>query len=160
MTSEDEDRAYRRALGGFATGVAIVTVADAAGGFSAITINSFASVSLRPRLVLWSLGCASDRYEAFAAAPGFGINVLAAAQIDLARRFSQQNVASVEPDLVETWNAAPVLRAGLARLGCSIHERRVVGDHLMLIGAVERFSAEPGAGLLYFRGAYGQAAES
>jgi len=157
--SEEEDRAYRRALGAFATGVATVTVGDAAAGFSAITINSFTSVSLRPRLIVWCLGCDSDRYDAFARAETFGISVLSAAQIETARRYSQSNVVAIEAGAVEMLGEAPVLRTGLVRLGCRAHERRVVGDHLMLIGAVDAFRTEAGDGLLYFRGAFGKADE-
>lgn len=153
--SNEEDRAYRRALGGFATGVAIVTVGDVASGFSAITINSFASVSLTPRLVVWSLGCESDRYDAFARAQGFGISVLSAAQIDLAKRFSQQNVSAIEPGLIEMWERAPVFRAGASRLACRVAESRIVGDHLMLFGEVAAFASDDTAApLLYFRGGY------
>ncbi|GAD57972.1 NADH-FMN oxidoreductase [Brevundimonas abyssalis TAR-001] len=55
-----EPVAYRRALGGFATGVCVVT-ADTADGPLGITINSFTSVSLEPRLVLWCLDEGSQR---------------------------------------------------------------------------------------------------
>lgn len=154
MTTE-EDRAYRRALGGFATGVAIVTAGAAAAGYSAITINSFASVYLAPRLVVWSLGCESDRYDAFARAEGFGISVLSEAQVGLAQRFSQQNVSAIESGLLEHWDSAPVLRAAAARLACRLADSRIVGDHLMLFGEVTAFeSEERAAPLIYFRGAY------
>ena len=50
--TEFDVTAYRRALGGFATGVCVVTAHTPDGPFG-ITINSFTSVSLRPPLVLW-----------------------------------------------------------------------------------------------------------
>ncbi len=53
--------AYRRALGAFATGVCVVT-ADSGLGPLGITINSFTSVSLTPRLVLWCLDERSERW--------------------------------------------------------------------------------------------------
>ena len=59
--------AYRRALGAFATGVCVVT-ADSPDGPMGITVNSFTSVSLEPRLVLWCLDERSDRWPVFAAA--------------------------------------------------------------------------------------------
>ncbi|MBV8770590.1 MAG: flavin reductase, partial [Hyphomicrobiales bacterium] len=49
----DDQRAFRRALGQFATGVAIVT-ASAGDQLAGVTANSFTSVSLDPPLVLWS----------------------------------------------------------------------------------------------------------
>ena len=50
----EEASAYRRALGAFATGVCVVT-ADTPDGPMGITVNSFTSVSLKPRLVLWCI---------------------------------------------------------------------------------------------------------
>ena len=47
-------RELRDALGQWATGVAIVTTRDAEGDVG-LTCNSFASVSLDPALVLWSI---------------------------------------------------------------------------------------------------------
>mgnify|MGYP001811236889 FL=1 len=62
-------------------------------------------------------------------------------------------------DLVEMWGAAPVLRRGLARLSCRVDSRVTMGDHLVIVGAVERFHAADGVGLTYFRGRYGEALE-
>ena len=43
-----DPRAFRRALGNFATGVTVVTAADASGRKVGVTANSFNSVSLDP----------------------------------------------------------------------------------------------------------------
>ena len=43
---------FRRACARFATGVAIATVADAAGAPHGLTVSSFTSVSLHPPLIL------------------------------------------------------------------------------------------------------------
>ncbi|MEO0830622.1 MAG: flavin reductase, partial [Pseudomonadota bacterium] len=53
VTPGGQDRAYRAALGCFATGVTVITCETPEGPL-AITANSFASVSLDPPLVLWS----------------------------------------------------------------------------------------------------------
>ncbi|HCY54729.1 MAG TPA: flavin reductase, partial [Oceanicaulis sp.] len=76
-------RAFRDALGCYPTGVALVTVLEN-GRARALTINSFASVSLEPPLVLWSLDRGSLRYDQFSSAPRFAINVLGADQEALA----------------------------------------------------------------------------
>ncbi len=55
----------RNALGQFATGVAVVTVLPDAGEPLGVTVNSFASVSLEPPLVLWSLQKCSETFDAF-----------------------------------------------------------------------------------------------
>ncbi len=50
-----DPRDFRNALGAFATGVTIITAAGADGKPYGLTCNSFASVSLNPPLVLWSI---------------------------------------------------------------------------------------------------------
>ena len=60
---------FRNALGQFATGVCLVTVVDDAGDAHAVTVNSFASVSLDPPLILWSVQKDSDVYALYADAP-------------------------------------------------------------------------------------------
>ena len=54
MTDFDSSE-FRTALGDYATGVTIITALDAAGQPIGMTANSFASVSLDPALVLWSI---------------------------------------------------------------------------------------------------------
>ena len=56
---------FRTALGMFATGVTIVTARDADGQRVGLTANSFASVSLSPPLVLWSLSRRAGTVPAF-----------------------------------------------------------------------------------------------
>ena len=81
-------KAFRNALGQFATGVTIVTTNTDAGPLG-ITANSFASVSLEPPLVLWSPARASRRFAAFEAADHYAIHILAADQEPLCARFSR-----------------------------------------------------------------------
>lgn len=152
----EDSRAYRRALGSFATGVCLITAPDGDGA-AAITVNSFTSVSLKPRLILWCLDDRSDRYAAFATAAVFGVNVLSATQQTVSSRFAQPGVWQVEADALARLEGVPVLNAGLARLACRTHERITLGDHLVVVGEVLGFAADDGDGLTYFRGRYGEA---
>src|ERR1700754_4879198 len=72
-----DSRAFRQALGCFPTGIAVMTAAAAEASHMGITVNSFASVSLEPPLVLWCIDRRSRRYPAFAGAPGFTVSILA-----------------------------------------------------------------------------------
>lgn len=72
-------RAFRDALGRFATGVTVVTVLTDDGP-AGMTANSFASVSLDPPLVLWSPARSSSRFDLFANAAHYAIHVLDADQ--------------------------------------------------------------------------------
>src|SRR5262245_64848819 len=75
---------FRDALGTFATGVTIVTAMAADGTPYGVTCNSFASVSLSPPLVLWSLRMSSRGLNIFKNASHFTVNVLGASQTALA----------------------------------------------------------------------------
>ena len=96
-----DSRAFRDALGHFATGVAVVTTA-AEGGVLGLTINSFASVSLEPPLILWSLDKASDRYAGLMAASHFAVNMLGGEERELAQRLARKGHSSLESEGVRT----------------------------------------------------------
>lgn len=153
----DASLAYRRALGAFATGVCVMTVEGPEGPLG-ITANSFASVSLQPRLILWSIALSSERMPAFAAADRFAVHVLAADHAELADRFARGDCRLTAADAALEPGQAPRLSGVLAWLDCAVHARSEVGDHLAIIGRVDRFEAGDGAALTYFRGRYGQAA--
>src|SRR5438552_4239803 len=84
-----DPRDFRNALGTFATGVTIVTAMAADGKPYGVTCNSFASVSLNPPLVLWSLGMFSQGLTVFQNASHFAVNVLGESQQGLALRFAK-----------------------------------------------------------------------
>lgn len=151
-----ETTAYRRALGTFATGVCVVT-ADTAHGPLGITINSFTSVSLEPRLVLWCLDERSERWAAFAPVQRYAIHVLPADDEALARRFAS-GVCTLSPDeFTSDGDGAPRLPEALARFDCVTHARLQMGDHMVIVGRVDGFDAVQGDALTYFRGRYGLA---
>lgn len=155
MESEPE-RSFRRAMGAYATGVTVVSAARADGRMSGITVNSLTSVSLEPRLLLWCLGEASERYDVFAEAELWGVTVLGAEDERLALRFARAETETIAAAEAERLAGAPLLKAGLAHFACRTHERRVAGDHLIIIGEVLDFRAKPGAALSFYRGAYGR----
>lgn len=143
-------------MGAFATGVTVVTAARADGRMSGITVNSLTSVSLQPRLLLWCLGDQSERYDVFAEAGVWGVTVLGADEEKLALRFARAETEGVEAHEAETFGAAPVLRTGVAHFACRTHDRRVAGDHLIIIGEVIDFRVKAGPALTFFRGRYGR----
>jgi flavin reductase (DIM6/NTAB) family NADH-FMN oxidoreductase RutF len=158
--AHDLEMAYRRALGCFPTGVAIVT-AEASEGAWALTVNSFVSISLSPRLVMWSLDHGGDRYAGFAGAPAWGVSILRDDQVELSSRFAAHRALPAEEHEIEriasSPGGAPVLKECLARFDCRTRARHHVGDHLLIVGEVMAFEAHPGDALTYFRGRYGAA---
>src|SRR2546421_13114506 len=75
-----DPRDFRSALGTYATGVTIITAAAPDGKPYGLTSNSFASVSLNPPLVLWSLVVYSSSLTIFQNASHFTVYVLDPAQ--------------------------------------------------------------------------------
>ena len=157
-SSEFDAKAYRKALGGFATGVCVVTAHTAEGPLG-ITVNSFTSVSLDPPLVLWCMDVKSDRHDAFAGAERFAVHVLPVEDQAMSDRFAC-GVCTLSDDEFEVGDPAPPrLRNAVTRLDCTTHDRIVMGDHLVIVGRVAAFDTHPGDALTYFRGKYGQAVD-
>jgi flavin reductase (DIM6/NTAB) family NADH-FMN oxidoreductase RutF len=151
-----ETIAYRRALGAFATGVCVVT-ADSELGPIGITINSFTSVSLTPRLVLWCLDERSDRWPAFAEAERFAIHVLPVEDRDHAIRFARGVCTLSEGEYDRAGDGPPRLPEALSRFECVAHDRIQMGDHLIIVGRVEAYQTREGDALTFHRGRYGRA---
>lgn len=161
--AESEDQiteavAYRRALGGFATGVCVVT-ADTVDGSLGITINSFTSVSLEPRLVLWCLDERSQRRRAFADVERFSIHVLGADDRHMAARFARGNCVLSPDEFDRVEGGPPRLRGVLTRLDCRTRRSIGLGDHVAVVGEVEGFTAEEGDALVFYRGRFGRLSE-
>ncbi|KFI31655.1 flavin reductase [Haematobacter massiliensis] len=150
----DHERDFRDALGRFATGVTVVTTQTAAGPI-AITANSFAAVSLNPPLVLWSPARMSSRFDAFVAAERFAIHVLAAGQNDVARHFTKQGTDFTGVPLTESDTGIPLIEGCLARFECRQHAVHEGGDHVIIVGEVERAAYDDGKPLVFHAGHFG-----
>jgi flavin reductase (DIM6/NTAB) family NADH-FMN oxidoreductase RutF len=139
-------------MGRFATGVTVVTTVerDVVHG---MTANSFLSVSLRPPLVLVSLGrcrmnemlCRTERY---------GVSILGHDQEHLAAHFAAQKPSPVAPSF--TWeNGVPLLDGALAHVVCQVVDSHRAGDHVLWIGQVEHLHHREGEPLLFYTGRFG-----
>jgi flavin reductase (DIM6/NTAB) family NADH-FMN oxidoreductase RutF len=156
-SSAIDPRDFRNALGTYATGVTIIAASAADGKPYGLTCNSFASVSLNPPLVLWSLGMFSQGLSIFQNASHFTVNVLGASQQALASKFAKSagdKFAGVEwkPGL----GNAPVLANCIANFQCRAAGRYYGGDHVIFLGAVEAYAYNRQEPLLFARGDYGR----
>ncbi len=151
--SDFTERDLRDALGRFATGVTVVTTMTPDGPLG-MTVNSFASVSLEPPLVLWSPARRSSRFPAFEAASHFAVHVLCVAQRDLAVRFAGTGDDFSGLDLSAGAGHAPLLSGCAARLECRHAAGYDGGDHLIMVGEVLRFTEHDLPPLIYYRGRY------
>lgn len=153
----DKARSLRDAFGTYPTGVTLITLMDQ-GRALAMTVNSFASVSLDPALILWSVDRGGNRYQTFRDAPHFAVNILAADQQDLA------NACAAEPELDRTqaeWsageNGAPLISGTIARLECAHFAVHAAGDHDIILGQVTSFDRPREApALVFHRSGYGK----
>jgi flavin reductase (DIM6/NTAB) family NADH-FMN oxidoreductase RutF len=151
-----DPREFRDALGCFATGIAVATARAADGRPVGMTINSFASVSLDPPLVLWSIARTATGFAAFRDAGHFTINVLREEQRAVSVRFAGQADDRWEGIAVERWTTgAPVITGSLAVIECTTEAIHEGGDHLILVGRVLRLASDrSGRPLVYFAGRY------
>ncbi|WP_413719661.1 flavin reductase family protein [Silicimonas sp. MF1-12-2] len=150
----DTVRAFRDALGRFATGVTVVTCQSDLGPLG-ITANSFASLSLDPPLVLWSPARASRRFEAFANADHYAIHILSDAQQDLCRRFATQGHDFGGLAWTANDDGVPLFEGCLARFECTRHAIYEGGDHAIIVGHVTSAATNDGQPLLFAGGRYG-----
>lgn len=149
-------RELRDTLGQFATGVCLVTIPGRNGCPLALTINSFASVSLDPPLVLWSLQCDSDTYAEFSEAPEYAINILSDTQQDHSNRYAMKGGHVLDASHYTLGsNGAPLITNALGGFECSLDALHPGGDHVILVGRVTRFwRGSPGEPLVFFGGTY------
>jgi len=152
-----DPRDFRNALGTYATGVTIITAAGSDGKPYGITCNSFASVSLNPPLVLWSLVLYSSSLSAFQDASHFAVNVLGVSQQALANKFAK---SSDDKFVGVQWTpglgGAPLFAECVANFQCRSVNRYYGGDHVIFLGAVEAYSYNRKEPLLFARGGYGR----
>lgn len=151
----DKYRPLKNAFGRFATGIAVAACRGEGGAITALTINSFTSVSLEPPLVLWCLENRASSYSAFMAAESYAVSILGAGQQQTSQRFAHFIPNGPREDEFERWTTgAPVLKDRLAGFDCKVVARHEAGDHMILVGEVVRFDSAEGAPLIYYASSY------
>lgn len=152
-----DPRAFRSALGRFASGLTVITcrVGDRLHG---MTCQSFASVSLDPPMISICLTEGSGTLTAIQQAGSFCVNVLADDQQGLSDRFGR-NHGDRWAGLPWTANpdGHPALPGCLLWLDCQLATQVAAGDHVIIIGSVRglRLGDSAAGPLLYFGGEYG-----
>jgi len=150
-----EPRTFRSVLGSFMTGVTVVSTRAPDGEARAFTANSFASVSLDPPLVLVCLSKTSRSFSVFEEADTFSINVLGEWQRDTSNAFASRD-PMIKAGAVRALGdgEVPFVRDSLTVLICNRHSITDAGDHIILIGEVQKVHATDGQPLGFFRGTY------
>lgn len=146
---------FRRTLGMFATGIAVITARDAQGRPIGLTVSSFNSVSLEPPLIVWSLACSSNLRDALEGCTHYAVNVLAADQEEISNRFASRaddRFAGLQWE--EGLGGAPILPGCCAVFEVANTQRLPGGDHIVFIGEVQRCDRSELQPLIFFGGKY------
>lgn len=150
-----DPKAFRNALGQFATGVTVVTTTDKDGNKIGMTANSFSSVSLDPMLVLWSVAKTCKVFNEFNEAKHFAIHVLKADQMNVSNQFASacdDRFAGIET--TEGAGGVPILNDYSVVFECEMEARHEGGDHIILVGKVVNFDNRGEAPLVFHAGRY------
>ncbi|MGE3075662.1 MAG: flavin reductase family protein [Dehalococcoidia bacterium] len=150
---------FKGAMGSWASGVTVVTtrLGDEVYG---ITVSSFSSLSMEPRLILVSLQDSNHLPHMIKKSKHFGVSILATGQEEVSGYFSTSGRdPSKEFDggfrtlTMET--GSPLIEGALAQIDCELEEAYPGGDHTIAVGRVvgANFDTEK-LPLMYFRRAY------
>ena len=147
---------FRATLGGFATGITVVTTQGGGEGYG-MTANAFSSLSLDPPLVLICVASTASAIDHFERNGIFAVNILAAGQEPLSRYFSSRDRPAGEHAFAEVAHhteatGAPILDGVAAFLDCKLHESHISGDHHIIIGEVLALNVDPEIEPLIFHG--------
>lgn len=146
------ERAFRRALGRFATGVTLIT----APGGESLVVNAFMSVSLDPPLVAFCVGRDSLTWRRMRRSARLGINVLDSSVGDVRDRArpGADRLAGLAVRIDR--HDVPRLAEATAFLVVEVVDERPVGDHVLVTCAVRAAACEDERRpLVFFGGAFG-----
>lgn len=159
-----EPRAYRDAIGLFASGVTVITtrLGDLVHG---MTANAVTSVSLEPTLLLVCVDRRAHLHDLLMRANHFAVNILAADQQELANHFAGRDRGAPAPRTLRfvdsdmpTAGNVPTIAGCLTALRCAVETRYAGGDHTIVLGRVLDVvsGAADTAPLIWFAGGYRQ----
>lgn len=153
----EQSMLFRRVLGTFATGVAVVTT-KTHGEYFGLTINSFTSVSLEPMLIQINIGKNTTSHEYISESGYFAVNILAEDQELVSTIFAGAPPAE-RFNHVKTWetpHGCPVIEGSLACIEVKVVTTYDGGDHTIFLGEVLEMQnlRDDIPPLLYYRGKY------
>jgi flavin reductase (DIM6/NTAB) family NADH-FMN oxidoreductase RutF len=157
----DPPAGFEVALGAFASGVMLVTMADGRDDVG-VTVSAFCPVSTAPPLILIALIDGSYAAELLDRIERFAVTVLGSGQRVLAGRFAASGRPGARlmlddvPHHRGTASGALIADEGLAAMECQVVSRVPAGDHLLVIAHVlfVPHISESGAPLVRFHRRY------
>ncbi|WP_137897205.1 flavin reductase family protein [Sphingomonas sp. 2SG] len=155
ISSDIDPRTFRDVLGCYPTGVSVITSA-LQGVRLGLVVGSFTSISLDPPLVGFFPGKGSRSWPLIEQSGRFCVNVLAGHQIDICKHFASK-IDDKFADLThgQSPSGLPIIDEAVAWIDCRIERVQEIGDHYLVVGAVEAMSgSDLHQPLVFLRGAY------
>ncbi|KKK36889.1 oxygenase [Mesobacillus campisalis] len=149
----DPQQLFKEIMGSYPTGVTVLTTLDEHNKPVGLTVNSFASVSIDPLMVLWCIDKKAGSCEVFKKADKFSVNILAGNQQEVCWTFaskSEQDRFSKQPWVLSE-NNLPLIKDVFASLECRKVQQIDAGDHYILVGEVIDLDKNDQEPMLYFR---------
>ncbi|MET3575932.1 flavin reductase (DIM6/NTAB) family NADH-FMN oxidoreductase RutF [Bhargavaea ullalensis] len=161
MTEDEKIAHFKEVMGNYPTGVTVITATAPDGTPVGMTVNSFASVSLDPTLILWSIDKRVSLYDIFTNAKKFAVHVLSGDQGELCALFASRGIDRFENCEWEmSADGVPVIKGASGVLHCDLHTTVGGGDHRIIIGEVKKIDNHRKDPLLYHRRKFGAIPDS
>lgn len=147
MTIKSE---FREALSRFPTGVTILSMRTPGGMLAGLTVSAFTSVSLEPPMVLGCVDARSRCIPSLVEGQPFAFSILSEDQADIAAHFAAPIADKFSDARYENGaNGAPLISGACAHIECSVSNCHWGGDHVIVVGAVERIVLSHDRPLVY-----------
>lgn len=156
------DRAsiFKEVMGNYPTGVTVCTTTDEHGNPLGLTVNSFASVSIDPLLILWSIDKGVSSYEPFVKAGRFAVNILAEDQGDICLLFATKGTDRFNNcEWTMSQNKLPIIAGTAGVMECETYQTIDAGDHTIFIGKVVGIKNNNKQPLMYHKRKFGSIPE-
>jgi flavin reductase (DIM6/NTAB) family NADH-FMN oxidoreductase RutF len=155
ISSDDFRRSMRHLTGG----VSVITVGRSK-DITGMTVTSVASLSVDPPTLIVSINRDSSSWPILKRQGFFGVNILAADQLEVAERFTGKGgLKGADRFVGAQWNkrvsGVPLLVGALAAIDCEVEDIVERHSHAIVIGRVlDLQSSGHTAALAYWQGRY------
>jgi len=154
-------REYKRAMRHLAGAVSVITV-EHEGERGGLTATSVASVAADPAELLVCINQSTATWPLLERSGRFAVNILAADQQDVAKRFAgigqlQGDARYGEENWIKTDTGVWILKSAAAALACTVDEVILRHSHALVFGRVREVfyqTAETTRPLVYWQGSF------
>lgn len=155
---------YRSVMRHLPTGVAALCSTDpVTGAQNGMVVGTFASLSMEPALVTFSVMHSSTSWPKISEAGAFSVSLLAEDQQQVCRALSAKGGDKLSSiGWSESEWGTPHLRGSLAWFDCRVEQQFTAGDHVVVIASVLDMRPAEGASapLIFHGGTFGTFSES